>query len=166
MIKNNRSFSLIEVLVFTSISGLFFILAASVATVSLRNMKYNEHKITAQHYAKQLDDWLRTRKEIDWGGNLCGACSPTNFTERVTQGCSGACPNKFFCFNDLILDWPSVGACADYGLDSFYKREVEFDSDPVGSYISEVDATIVVSWLELGRLKQLTQKTTFSVLEQ
>ena len=60
-----KSFSLIEILVVTSILSIFFVVTVSVLVVVLRNMKINEHKIYATHYVGQLEDWLRTQKELD-----------------------------------------------------------------------------------------------------
>ncbi|MBI4225909.1 hypothetical protein HY612_02245 [Candidatus Roizmanbacteria bacterium] len=168
-----HSFSLIEVLVFSSILGIFFIMATSVATVSLRNMKYNEHKIMASHYSRQLEDWLRVQKEIDWGGQLCDGCvSPSNFTQLVTQQ-GNAADNYLtkFCFDQspILSSWPlanSLGCNGVYSLGSIFSREVEFTSSQVGGFVNQVNATITASWLELGQLKNVTSKTVFSALEQ
>ena len=46
LLNQKDSFSLVELLVFVAILGIFFIMATSVVTVSLKNMKFNEH-ITA-----------------------------------------------------------------------------------------------------------------------
>ena len=169
MLNKKESFSLIEVLVFTGILSVFFVLAASVVTVSLRNMKFNEHKIKANHYSKQLLDWLRSQKEIDWGGDQCsGNCciSGCGFTQRVTQ--TGLNPR--FCFNDFpITSWPAPdasGCNGDYSLGSIFSREVQFSSSPVGGYIGQVAVRITVSWLEIGQPKSVTTNTTFSLLEQ
>ena len=168
MLIKRDSFTLIELLIFFSILSVFFVLAASVVTVTLRNMKFNEHKIKAIHYSRQLEDWLRVQKEIDWGGDKCeGTCCFTtcSFTQRVTQGDL----NSKFCFNSFpISEWPSPnppGCDGDYSLDSIFSREAQFVSTPVDGYISQVNATIIVSWLELDQLKNFTTKTVFSVFE-
>lgn len=169
MLRERRSFSLVEVLVFTTILSFFFVSASSVVTVVLRNMKFNEHKIIALHYARQLEDWLRVQKEIDWGGNQCsGSCCSggCNFTQRVTQGSL----SPKFCFAvSPIPDWPapdSLGCNGVYSLGSIFLREVQFISSPVGGYIGQVNATITVSWLELGQQKSVTSNAVFSILEQ
>ena len=166
MLKKKTAFSLIELLVFVSILSIFFIMAASVVTVSLRNLKFNENKLKASHYASQLEEWLRAQKEIDWGGELCGTCSnPTNFTQIVTQAGSGN--PTIFCFNaSPITAWDLLGSCPELSLDSIFKREVIFTATPVGGYIGQVNATITVSWIDLGLPKSVTTDTLFSVLEQ
>lgn len=164
-----NSFTLIEVLLFVTILSVFFIMATFVTTASLRNMKFNEHKIKANHYSRQLEDWLRAQKEIDWGGDQCLAsccAAGCNFTQRVTQDSL----NSKFCFNDFpITDWPApntLGCNSVYSLDSIFSREVQFESLSVDNYIVQVGITITVSWLELGQQKNVTTNTTFSILEQ
>ena len=174
LINKQNSFTLIEVLIFVTILSVFFILAMSAVTVSLRTLTFNEHKIKANHYSRQLEDWLRAQREINWGGNLCGTCtldSLTNFTEHVTSDCydpESVCSAKIFCFNDetITTDWPAEGSCPDFGLKAFYKREVEFSSDPESGYISQVSAVIRTSWQEIGQLKSVVTNTVFSVPEQ
>lgn len=144
--KLKQSFSLVEVLVFTSIMSVFLVIAASVVTVSLRNMKFNEHKIAASHYASQLSDWLATQKEIDW----------IQFT-----GFAGT-----YCFNSPnITSWGSLGACgaSSYSLNSTYKREVTLSN--VGSPPYQVNVTITVSWQDLDENHKVQTKTVFSILE-
>ena len=170
LINKHNSFTLIEVLIFITILSVFFILAMTAVTVSLRTLKFNEHKIKASHYSRQLEDWLRAQREINWGGNLCGSCSPANFTEYVTPECfdpGSVCSAKIFCFNDLnITGWPSEGSCPDFGLNTFYKREAEFSSNPENGYISQVSAVIRTSWQEFGQLKSVVTNTAFSLPEQ
>lgn len=146
--KLKQSFSLVEVLVFTSIMSVFLVIAASVVTVSLRNMKFNEHKIAAAHYARQLEEWLRTQKEIDW----------IAFTANA--GTSGT-----YCFNSMTISgWGSSGTCgASYSLNSTFKREVILSN--IGSPPYQVNATITVSWRDLGQNHNVQTKTVFSVLE-
>ena len=167
MLIKRDSFTLIEVLIFVSIMSIFFIFASSVVTVTLRNLKYNEHKVKALHYSRQLEDWLRVQKEIDWGGDRCsGDCCLTscNFTQRVTQ----AGLNSKFCFNSFPIsaEWPAanpLGCNEDYSLDSIFAREVQFSSTP--GYIEQVNATITVAWFELDQPKNITANTVFSVFE-
>ncbi|OGK12018.1 hypothetical protein A2954_00220 [Candidatus Roizmanbacteria bacterium RIFCSPLOWO2_01_FULL_37_12] len=157
MVKKNASFSLIELLVFVSILSIFFIMAASVVTVSLRNMKFNEHKIKATHYANQLEEWLRTQKEIDW----------VSFTQSASQ--QGDVFNNFqttFCFNSSPIDnWQNLDSCTAYDLDSLFKREVVFTSESVLNFIGQVNVAIIVSWDELGQVKSVVNNTVFTILE-
>lgn len=166
MLKKQKAFSLIEVLVFVSILSIFFVLAAAVVTFSLRDMKFNEHKIKATHYSRQLEEWLRLQTEIDWGGTICNGCSSTTtlFTEQVTRG---GVPTTSFCFNSSpISGWQALGLCSAYDLEEIFKREVTFTSLLVANYVTQVNASITISWLELGQAKNIRLNTIFSVLEQ
>ncbi|MFN4212440.1 MAG: hypothetical protein ACK4FL_00525 [Microgenomates group bacterium] len=145
--KKSQSFSLIEVLVFTSILSLFFVVAAAVATASLRNMKINEHKILATRYAEELLEWLRGEKETDWN----------TFISRSN--------NTTYCFSiSPITSWPSQGSCSGYnGLNpAIYKRELTLTT--VGGGI-QVNVSIVVSWQELGNTYSVPINTVFTVWE-
>lgn len=138
-----RGFSLIEVLIFVSILSVFFIAAISVSTVTVRNMKINEHKIIATRYAEELVEWLRSEKESDW----------ESFSGRTAT----------YCFND-VLSWSLAGACSPpYGLDSFFKREATFTGTVVAGVINQVSVDIVVEWQELGNTYKVPIKTVFTI---
>lgn len=141
---NTFSFTLIEVLVFVTILTLFFVAAASITTANLRNLKTQEHKILATHYAEELLEWLRGEKEADWN----------NFINKSsTDGTT-------YCFNNL--DFNSYGYCSSYGLNNFYQRE--------GTLIKlsdeRISIRITVSWIESGGTEySVPINTIFSVWE-
>ncbi len=145
--KTDKSFSLIEVLVFVTIISIFFVMAVAATTVAVRNMKYNEHKIIASHYARQLEEWLRAEKEIDWN----------SFTGNIGT----------HCFNDIIISWPGTSPCPPPALNGLtppiFDRELilSWDVNPI-----QVTASITVSWNDLGRNYSITENTVFDVLEQ
>jgi len=144
MSKNKKSFTLIEVLIFVSILSLFFVAAASVTIVSLRNLKVQEHKILATRYAEELLEWLRGEKEADWN-DFVNHSSPLGST---------------YCFN--LLNWSS-GECTNYGLNNFYKRWATLTSQ--GSPPPQVYISIIVEWRELGQIYQVPLNTVFTVWE-
>ncbi len=161
--KNLNGFSLIEILVFLPIIGFFFITATSIVTVSFRNIRTNQNKILASHYARQLEEWLRAEKEINWGGNrfssVCVA-GPTscNFTENATKFSD-------YCFNNLTIDsWGTPGVCSGFDLNSAFKRELSL-SVPGTTYISQVNVTITVSWREAGQNQNVKIQTVLSITE-
>lgn len=164
MKKSLNGFSLIEVLVFLPIIGFFFITATSIVTVSLRNLKTNQNKILASHFARQLEEWLRVEKEINWGGNrfssVCiGGAGNCNFTENTTMFSD-------YCFNtQTISSWGTPGICPSFGLNSVFKRDLSL-STAATTYISQVNATITVSWQEAGRDQSVKTQTSFSILEK
>jgi prepilin-type N-terminal cleavage/methylation domain len=62
MTTHKKSFTLIEVLIFVTILSLFFVAAAAVTIVSLRNLKVQEHKILATRYAEELLELAKREK--------------------------------------------------------------------------------------------------------
>jgi len=149
--KNSRkSFSLVEVLVFTSILSLFFVTAAAVVTESLRNMKINEHKILATRYAEELLEWLRSKKEADWD----------KFVEKGSVD-----PGTVYCFNAILTDdWPQAGKCSpENKLDNIFTREVTLKNE--GAPVNYVQISILVSWEDTGNSYQVPIKTVFTLWE-
>lgn len=144
---NYSGFSLVEILVFILILGLFFVVVIAITAVSLRNMKINEHKILATRYAEELLEWLRGQKEIDWN----------NFVNNYS--------NNTYCFpNSPITGWSSPDNCSTYtGLNPpIYKRELTLSTSGRGT---QVNASITVSWQELGNTYQVSINTVFSIWE-
>lgn len=159
-----KAFSLIEVLIFVSVLTLFFVLAVSVTTASLRNMKISEHRIKAVHYAEEMLAWLRSYKEMDWQA----------FTEKVDNI---TCTALTYCFNTITIPdftssaWPASGACSDTGLNpAIYKREIvlepEFSTGQnCGDSLSQVKVRINVKWSELNNNYEIPITTILSVWE-
>lgn len=149
--NKKTGFSLIEVLVFISIFSVFFVTAIASITVTLRNMKKNEHKIMATRYAEELQEWLKAEKEIDW----------YNFSTTY--------PGQTFCFNSPITVWPTAGSCSTFngvvGVDpAIFKRELALTatgSNPV----TQVKAIITVSWQEIGQTYQVVLNSIFNSWE-
>lgn len=141
-----KSFSLIEVLVFTAVLGIFFVAAISVATFNFKNMKIQEHKILATRYAEEGNEWVKQEKEDDW-------------STFITQGTAGG---TTYCLNSS-LSWGSPGSCVGYGLGTIYKRELVIKNS--GSPVNQVDVTITVSWQDMGTDLSVPIKSVFKLLE-
>lgn len=150
--KNTLAFSLIEVLVFVTILALFFVAAAAVTTISLRDMKINEHKILATRYGEELLEWLRSQKEIDWN-------------QFVNQHSGGSA--KKYCFNlSPISGWPVEGSCGPTQLiNSFYKREVTISNQSTPPVL-QTSISITVTWNEPSGLYSFPINSIFSIWEQ
>jgi type II secretory pathway pseudopilin PulG len=141
-----KSFSLIEVLVFTAVLGLFFVAAISVATFNLKNMKVQEHKILATRYAEEGNEWIKQEKEDDW----------FDFTSHNAG---------YYCLNSLSwasysISYPACGT-NDYISGTFFKRELAI-TKPL---IDQVNTTITVTWQDMGTTLSVTIPTTFRSLE-
>lgn len=141
-------FTLIEILVFTAIVSVFYVVAAAVSAFSLGVMKTNESKIYAAHYADENIEWLRNEKEADW----------TTFMTRA---------DKTYCFNtSSITAWPAAGPCAttgtgSYALNSKFNRTIVLQTTG-----SNVEVTATVNWLDISnKLQSVSVKTIFSQIE-
>jgi type II secretory pathway pseudopilin PulG len=148
--KNTQAgFSLIEVLIFITVMSIFFVSAAAVVSVVVKNMKVNEHKILGTRFAQEAVEWLRSEKEIDWNA----------FSQRAPS--SGALAE--YCLNSLA--WNSMPC--DYSLKTLYQRTVTLKSiESVGGYKYQVDVSVLVKWNEPGRSYSIPINTTFSIWEQ
>lgn len=141
---SSKAFSLIEVLIFVTILSLFFVAAISVVSVSLRNMKNNEHRILATRYAEELMEWLKAQKEEGW----------VKLTDNL--GTYNFCSSP-------ITEWPQIGACAVAEIigETIYTRTVIIDQ-PNSNQIS---VSIEVTWTESGNTYKVPMNAVFSVWE-
>ena len=141
-------FSLIEVLVFITILGLFFVAAISVTTFSLKNMKISEHKILAAHYAEEGTEWVRNEKENDW--------------ETFVLKSSGT--GTLYCLNSL--NWSTAVTCGEnyaLGTPALFKREVTLTNS--GTPVSQVNIEVVISWIEGNQTMNVRVKTVVNLWE-
>lgn len=146
--RNSKAFSLIEVLVFVSVISVFFVSAAAVVSIILRNMKVTEHKLIGTRYAEEAVEWLRSEKETDWNTFVAHAPLSTG-TE--------------YCLN--TLNWSS--AQCNYTMNNMFKRTVSVSSQQSSDgFKYQVNAEVVVEWQEAGKTYQIPIDTVFSVWEQ
>ena len=143
-----KGFSLIEVLVFVTVLGVFFVAAATVVTFLLSTMKASEHRIIATRYAEEAIEWIKTEKEEDWS---------------VFAGNSSD-SGKRYCAN--TLNWDTTGACATsnlFGTPTIFKREIVLTSS--GAPIDQVTVSVIVYWNETNRTDDVTIDTILKVWE-
>ncbi len=135
----NRSFTLVEVIIFIGILAIFFVTSAAIVTYSVQSMTKNEHKLIATQYAQNLMAWLRAQKESDWT-TFAGYGSTTGIT---------------YCFNEdsipLINPWTipcAASAFGPSGSPAIYNRTATLTTD--NATPTRVDVDIEVSWTETG----------------
>lgn len=63
---NKSGFSLVEVMIFITILGLFFISAISLTIYTVRDMRISQNRVIASKYAQEMVEWLKAEKETDW----------------------------------------------------------------------------------------------------
>lgn len=138
-------FTLIEILVFTALVSVFFVVAAAVSAFAINVMKSNENRLYATHYAEETLEWLRNEKEVDW----------VTFNTHISNWCM------------VSLGWTSGGPCPTTGATSFqlsskFNRDVSLSTDAA----SNVVALVTVSWKDIsGITRSVITKTVFSQFE-
>lgn len=144
-----KSFSLIEVLIFITILSLFFIAAMTVTVFSLRSMKNQEYKILATHLAEEAMEWIKSEKEDDWSAFI-------NYDTSAGAGTT-------YCLENL--DWLSKFSCSDYnlGTPAIFKRELLIKN--IGSPTYQVNADIIISWLDSNKENKIIIKTVEKLIE-
>lgn len=143
-----NGFSLIEVLIFTVVLGLFFVAAMSITTFNLKSMKIQEHKILATRFAEDGIEWVTQEKEDDW----------SIFITR------GSTDGKIYCLNNL--NWNTFVSCGEIyalGTPGFFKRELLITNS--GSPVNQVDVTVTVYWQDMGTVLSVSTKAVFKLLE-
>lgn len=150
-LKRKLGFSLVEVLVFVSVIGIFFVTAATISSFSLQVAKSNENKILATRYAEALMEWLRGEKEADWDA----------FKTKL-----GGAASSSWCFDQTPISdtngWQTNAPCSTYDLQNIYKRDLKISttSDP-----DQLVAEVTVSWKEGANILSVPVKTVFSRFE-
>lgn len=157
-----KAFSLIEVLIFVVVFSLFFIIAASIVTSTLRITKENQNKIKASHYVEELREWLRSEKETNWGGSIYVG-SINSFTEQVSQ----SSPTTSFCFNSSpIASWPAIGTTnCNFTLDGQYRRIATFSATIVNGFVNQISANISTEWKSGEEIRSIPLQSVFSIWE-
>ncbi len=136
-----KGFTLIEILIFTAIISVFFVVAAAVSAFSLRIMQTNENKVYATHYAEEATEWLLNEKETtDW----------LTFSGHLTT-------SNNYCLNALDLDWLSSTTCPtstgdsnSYALGAEYKKQFNRDVVLTDLGAGSISASVTVSWKDTG----------------
>lgn len=167
--SDTKGFSLIEVLVFVTIFSLFFITAAAVVTVSLKNMQVNEHKILGTHYANELLEWLRSKKEIDWDhfSSTMTTAAGSNYCFNSALEINASFPTPTMGWTTAV-PYPTPPCGSSVGLNpAIYQREVTLVRDPTecGASICKVKVQINVKWQESGNNYNVPINTVFSIWE-
>jgi len=147
MIQKHKAFTLIEVLVFTAILSIFFVSAASVTTMTIKQANINKNKIIATHYADELLNMIQSEREAGWDQFVSHA--PTE--------------SKTFCVDTDEIDWAVTSCVPPYSLNGF-ERTVTLK--PGGSPVSQMIVIINVKWQDGGNLYQIPLQTVFNLWEE
>lgn len=150
MYTSKDGFTILEVLLFTTLISLVFVAIAYLATFSLVSSRLSTHKVVATHFAEELEEWLRGEKEVDWN---------TFAAKANTEG-------LLYCVNaipaDISVLTSGTGCGSTYGLAPIYKREVTLKKNEDGT---QVVVTVRVEWKENNNTFAVPISTIFSVWE-
>jgi len=134
--NSKKAFTLLEVMIFTAILSIVLVSTAAFVSRLIYNLKINEHKIYANLFATEVQEWLFAEREASWTGLYNKSANPA----------SVYCMNTQLTFDYEMADLPAAGACANFnGLNPpIYKRELELFREST----SVVRATVTVTWNE------------------
>lgn len=146
--KTLSGFTMIEMLIFVSVTSMVFIVMLGVINYATINIKQSQYKVVATHLGEELLEWYRYQRDKNGFAAMLSLAS--------TQG-------KVYCFNDSgISAWPAEGSCSGYSLKNYFKREITLKSEtitvPDGTF-DQVDAIVVTSW----KLFDLVRSTTIEL---
>lgn len=142
-----RGFTLLEVMIFTTILSVVLVSAAAFTTRLVYNLRINEHKILANVYASELLEWLNSEREANW---------------NTVYNMASNSPGTTYCVNGNILVTtlstdttvfriPVAGnPCGFDGITgrnpAIFRRELIL----VRNSTNQVTATVRVTWQEAG----------------
>lgn len=145
MVANKKGFTLLEVMIFTTILTVVLVSAAAFTTRLVYNLRINEHKIFANIYASELLEWLTSEREANWN-NVYSVASNSPGTTYCVNG--NLTVNTTFA-DTTVFRIPTVGnPCIFNGITgrppTIFKRELIL----VRNGTNQVNVTVRVSWQE------------------
>lgn len=148
MIQKQKAFTLVEVLIFTAILSIFFVSAASVTTMTIKQAHINKNKIIATHYAEELLNMLQSERELGWDQFVSHA--PTE--------------SKTFCVNTEEINWTETSCVPPYALNGF-ERTVTLKPGG-GDPVSQMTILISVKWQDGSNSYQVPLQSVFNLWEE
>lgn len=144
--QSQQAFTLLEVMIFTAILSIVLVSTAAFVTRLIYNLKINEHKIYANHYANEVQEWLSSEREVGWN-NLSSKSSSSGRTYCLNNNIGNA-----FTITTLTPAPCPTGTSGYTGINGssasqpkIYKRELILQTLGTGNTIK---AEINVSWYE------------------
>jgi type II secretory pathway pseudopilin PulG len=152
--KSEQGFTFVEILVFTSILSFLLIALTTTVVTSLQRMTTVEHRLYAQRYAEELQEWLRGESQADWTAFIAKDLTPGSGT--------------MYCFNGSLdfrtIVWPTGGqVCAAYnGIGTspplIYKRYAVLTA----ASADQMNVQIVVEWKDGNHYFSTPLNTVFT----
>lgn len=137
--KSKKGFTLLEVMIFTTILSMVLVSAAAFTTRLVYNLRINEHKVYANIAASELLEWVTSERESDWN---------TIYNAASDAPGSRYCINSNLGLQTSITSFTAGATCNFNGITGrdpqIFKRELIL----VRNGINQVTATVRVTWLE------------------
>lgn len=147
-----KGFSLIEVIIFTSILSIIFVAAASVMTYTMKQNSVQIDKLFATHYTEELSEWLKGERELGWS--------------QLAQYAVASYPSdSIYCFGSESPAWtPTVNAVSDcaFSLDSKYRRTVTMKADNTNP-TTRIQITVTIDWMEGTSVRSTQLHSVYSL---
>jgi len=147
-----RSFSLIEVIIFTSILSIIFVAAASVMTYTMKQNSIQIDKLYASHYNDELSEWIKGERETSWS-DFAGYAL-TDFPNEST-----------YCFNEENPKWNStinsINECP-FSLNDQFRRYAVIkaaNSNPT----TRIEVAIITEWMEGSSVRSSNFQSVYSL---
>lgn len=162
-----KGFSMIEIIIATSIMSIVLLVGIQATVVSLQTMAVEEHKIYATNFAEEIIDLVNIDREANW----------TNFRARALPGPTG----RIYCLNQNIqlsslAALYSTSTCSGVGIvrvageppasiPQIYTRTMTLTSVGPQSTATRVHVLVTVAWSDFGKNYSVPIRTSFSIHE-
>lgn len=145
-------FSLIEVIIFTSILSIIFVAAASIMTYTMKQNSVQIDKLYSTHYNDELNEWLKGEREASWS--------------ELSAYALADYPNPtIYCFSDENPTWQaSANAPGDcpFTLNEKFRRYAVLrvaNTNPT----TRIEITITTEWMDGTSLRSSNFHSVYSL---
>lgn len=159
--SRSDGFSILEIIIFVTLISIILIAAIGYTVRVLRLTLINQHKILANHYVQEVQEWLAGEREsVSWD----------QFEAKASTGAGTTyCMNSSLPINYSVTSLTSGGGCTFVGVGvtnppNIFRRTLKLQKNTAAT-ASRVTATIEVAWIEEGVTYIDTLQTVFSVWE-
>lgn len=169
-----QGFSLIEVVVFIGVFGIFFVSATTISLTTLRNSRIAQERMIANRVAQETMDFVQSIKETDWdafsqipsaavtNGQVCSA--NIRLDCRINSGGIDNTVNMLHnCFYSTYTPGGIGFSCNKNISNVQYTPYITFQNT-ANQYQKNV--TVTVSWIEMGKTNQISLVKQFTPYEK
>lgn len=140
--ENSQGQSLFEVVISLAVITLIIVSLVILATNSIRNTSFSKNKTLSTRYVQELDEWLRSERDVDWD----------IFATRALTA--------RYCLQTLSWDTAIIDGCGDTEVvaDTVLHRELFFTIvDP-----ANIEIQVVVYWTDANGTHEVRSITNLT----